>query len=194
MPRLLAASTLGFALVLASTITACPAPAPQEPGVGQPAPRYAGVTLDGTTFELAAHRGEVVLVNVWATWCPPCRDELPELARIHRDFEPERFTVVAISVDDEDAEPRVRSLARRLDLPFPIVLDPRSHATSRFLARAFPTSLLVDREGSVVWRRSGLIRPNDNELGPILRRTLNQRAPIDGPKTEPTTESATPDR
>ncbi|TPV96372.1 MAG: TlpA family protein disulfide reductase [Myxococcales bacterium FL481] len=174
------------ALGLVGTL-ACSPNRSGQPGLGAPAPRYAGVTLDGSTFELAANRGSVVLLNIWATWCPPCREELPELARIHRAFHEQRFTVAAISVDDAHHEPRVRALARDLELPFPIVLDPRSLASSRFAARAYPTSLLVDREGVVVWRRAGMIVPHDGDLHPVLRRTLNQRGPV------PTERGATVD-
>ena len=156
----------------------CGSRASDNQGVGRPAPRYAGTTLTGEIFDLSARRGDVVLINVWATWCQPCREELPELNRLHETHASQRFSVAAISIDEQRAEPRVRRLVDELSLSFPVVLDPRSYATSRFDVQVFPTSLLVNRAGTVVWRRAGIVRPNDSELAPVLHQALNERGPL----------------
>ncbi|MEE9381838.1 MAG: TlpA disulfide reductase family protein [Nannocystaceae bacterium] len=185
------AATVAITTAVAATVASCTPNRGSQQGVGEPAPRYAGHTLRGSTFELASHRGDVVLLNVWATWCPPCRQELPELARLHRKHSDRGFSVVAVSVDNEDAVGRVRQLAEAMALPFPIVLDARSHVTGRFDIRAFPTSVLVDREGIVRWRREGMIHDGDGELAATLVHTLGSVASPSAPAT-PTSPPSRP--
>lgn len=129
-------------------------------------------SLTGEYFDLADTRGKVVLVNIWATWCEPCKQELPELARLHRELGPQGFEVVAVSVDVERKESTVRRMAKQFDLPFTVLLDPQNQSVVDWKVVGYPTSFVLGRRGEPLWRRDGLIYENDEELGAVLRNAL----------------------
>ena len=99
--------------------------------VGSKAPEIQGVTLDDARRQktLADYSGKVLLVNVWATWCEPCRVEMPSIEKLHREFAPQGLAVVAISVDDPGAEQRILDYAKELKLSFEILHDPQQVTT-----------------------------------------------------------------
>lgn len=140
-------------------------PAPAE-DLG-PAPPLVVPTLAGAPFDLAAHRGTTVVVNVWATWCGPCRAELPGFARIARDTPDVVF--VAIATDDA-GEAVVRPYAEARDLPFAVGLDPggRAVATLPGGVSTLPTTFVVNAEGRIVARHEGLLVP------PALRTLIGR--------------------
>jgi peroxiredoxin len=139
----------------------------------KPAPALVGKTLAGESFDLESLRGTVVLVNVWATWCSPCREELPELEALHREHAERGFTVIGVSVDRPAALVQVRQMVDSFALSYPIVFDPTSKAIAAWDVKGYPTSFVVDRTGTVRWRRDGLIRPDDPELTAILKLALD---------------------
>ncbi len=157
---------------LALALGACTAKSKkyEKPGLpGQVMPAVAGPTLDGATLELdelykpgARAEGEVVLLNVWATWCTPCRAELPELQRLHETLE--GVAVVGLSEDDERDEPEVRELVNELGLSYPIILDNEQRAANALGLFGYPVSFVIDRGGTIVWRRDGILKPEDPEL------------------------------
>lgn len=104
-------------------------------------------------FVLSEHRGQVVLVNFWATWCKPCEDEMPSMERLYRDLAPQGFELVAVSVDESPDE--VAAFRDRLGVSFPIALDPSQEVSRSYQTQGFPESLLVDRDGTVVERYVG---------------------------------------
>lgn len=118
------------------------------PPTGQMAPGLI-VSLDsGESFELASHRGEVVVLNFWATWCPACRAEAPQLARASRDFASRGVSLVGLSVDRMPL-PAVTRVARRLGMDFPIGMADQALARS-FSVNALPTTIVIGRSGRVV--------------------------------------------
>lgn len=142
----------------------------QGPGVAAAA--LAGTTVAGEPFSLAEQRGTVVLVNVWATWCAPCRQELPELVRLHHRHRDRGFTVVGVSVDTRRAFGPLRAMIEQFAIDYPVVFDPEQAAIAPWEIRGYPTSFLVDREGVVRWRRDGLVEPDDAELGAAIEAAL----------------------
>ncbi len=136
-------------------------------------PTVTGTTLAGQPFSSDDLRGHVVLINIWATWCPPCIAELPSLQRFNDRYGADRFTVIAVSVDGHRAEPDVRRIVAQLGVSFPIVLDPESRVVSQLAIDGFPTTLLVARDGTIVWRRDGMIEANDIEVDERIRWALN---------------------
>ena len=127
---------------------------PAPVGRGAKAPDFSLEVLDGgEPFELAKARGQVVLVNFWATWCKPCEDEIPSMERLYRSLHPEGFELVAVSVDEDRKE--VVAFRDRLGLTFPIALDPDQAVSHRYQTTGFPESLLVDRDGTVLERYVG---------------------------------------
>jgi peroxiredoxin len=145
---------------------------PGVAGVGSAAPQYQGKTLDDEYVALSDYRGKVVLLNVWATWCAPCRKELPELVALQTQHGGDAFTVLGISVDNPGARGRLQAMVRQFGLNYPIVLDPNGAGLDPFTVRGYPTSFLIGKDGTLLWRRDGLIEPNDGELAGQLKAAL----------------------
>jgi len=107
-------------------------------------------TLDtprGGKFRLSEHRGKVVMVNFWATWCPPCLEEMPAMERLYRQHKDAGFTLVAVSVDADPA--KVKPFLTSRQLTFPVGLDPRMDLANSYAVRALPSSFIVDRAGNL---------------------------------------------
>jgi peroxiredoxin len=147
-----------------------------QSSIGQPAPALAGKTIDGDELSLADLRGQVVLVNVWATWCKPCTRELPELAKLHRERSGQGFSVLGVSVDKRQLLGKVRTEVMRYELGYPVLFDPESRAIGPWSIAGYPTSVLVGRDGTIRWRRDGMIHPGDPELAKQLEAALAQPA------------------
>jgi len=123
--------------------------------VGQPAPEFVLERPDGTVTHLADYRGSVVLLNFWATWCAPCRAEMPEIEQIYQRNRERGFEVFAINLQESPTE--VQTFMADLGLSFPALLD-RDGGTSRaYRARALPSSFLIDRKGTVQYVRIGTL-------------------------------------
>ena len=104
--------------------------------------------IDGVTHSLADYRGQVVLVNLWATWCPPCKAEMPTLQTFHDKYLDKGFTVIAIN--DGDPTPDVLQFVDDYELTFPVWLDPNYTATEdAFKTMNLPSSFIIDRKGTV---------------------------------------------
>jgi peroxiredoxin len=105
-------------------------------------------TPAGKTFQLSEHRGKVVLVNFWATWCPPCREEMPAMERLWKQHRERGFVLVAVSVDSDPT--LVTPFITKGRFTFPVVLDPKLDAANAYGVRALPSSFVVDRQGHLV--------------------------------------------
>ncbi len=119
------------------------------------APQLTLFDISGVQHSLAAYRGQVVLVNLWATWCPPCKAEMPTLNQYYKDHAAEGFVILA--VNDGDAAEAVRSFAQAYGLSFPVLLDPTYLASQVFKVRSLPSSFVIDREEVVRLRWVGEI-------------------------------------
>src|SRR5690606_2860792 len=125
-------ATLPVLLVLALA-AACGGPADYRPvATGDRAPDYAAATLAGDTISLEGLRGQAVLVNSGATWCPPCREEMPELQALEDEYGPRGLRVVGVSIDGRGAEDAVRSFLEDYGIAFTILHDPDERVTRRF--------------------------------------------------------------
>jgi peroxiredoxin len=120
-----------------------------------PAPQLRLTDLQGKPVSIEDYRGQVVLVNNWATWCPPCKTEMPELQAYHTAHAEEGFAVVAI----ESGEPadQVGTFVRELGLTFPVWLDPQGSALEAFQNFDLPSSYAIDREGMIRYSWTGAI-------------------------------------
>jgi len=106
-------------------------------------------TPNGATLRLADYKGKVVFLNFWATWCPPCKEEMPAMERLYQRYKDRGFVVLAVSVDSEGA-PIVTPFVQEHTLTFPIGLDPKMTLADRYGVRGLPTSFIVNRTGTVV--------------------------------------------
>ncbi|GAC1309028.1 MAG: TlpA disulfide reductase family protein [Vulcanimicrobiaceae bacterium] len=115
---------------------------------GGPAASYAIKTLDGADDSLERYRGRIVLVNLWASWCAPCRSETPALERL---FEENRTRgLVVLGIDQGESEAAASTFAREMRLTYPILLDEQQQYGRAYAAIGLPTSLVVDRTGHIV--------------------------------------------
>ncbi|MBI3094972.1 MAG: TlpA family protein disulfide reductase [Rhodocyclales bacterium] len=137
------------------------------PGV-PPAPTLVLPDLDDKPVDLARYRGKVVLVNFWATWCPPCRKEFPSLSRVRKLFRPADFEVLAVNVG-EDPETAF-SFAGAVD--FPILFDRDSTTMARWQVRGLPSTFVVDRRGRLALLAVGGREFDDPAIVAQLRELL----------------------
>jgi thiol-disulfide isomerase/thioredoxin len=137
---------------------------------------------DGEALNIANFRGRIVLLNLWATWCGPCRKEMPTLDRLQAKFGGSEFEVVAISIDRQGL-PAVKSFYEKLGLTtLRIYLDPSGKVVFDLGAFGIPTTLLIDREGRELGRVAGAVRWDSPEVEAVIRRYLNSKATaIPGP-------------
>lgn len=98
---------------------------------------------------LASYKGDVVLLNIWATWCAPCRAEMPSIERLHREFGPRGLKVVAVSVDDPGQQKAVRDFARELGLTFEILHDPTHDIQKAYQTTGVPETFVLGRDGVI---------------------------------------------
>ena len=138
--------------------------------VGAPAAPLVTTSLSGEKVSLEALRGRPVILNVWATWCLPCLEEIPELVKLHRRHGAEGLAVVGVSVDAGSAVDNVRSFVAQHEIPFAIWLDPEERISQAFGVRGVPATLVLDRQGRVLLRREGPITAEDPEVAEALER------------------------
>jgi len=155
----------------ATTATAAAEPEMREAVLGKPMPAYTAKLLDGSPFDIGRERGNVVLLNLWATWCGPCRYEIPELEKLHVDLSAQRFKVVGVSVDEGSPED-VKAFVVEQKMTYPVVLDPDGKLADIFRSTVLPTSVLVDRQGKVVWKKLGIVNSKDEELVKAIEMAL----------------------
>jgi len=119
-----------------------------------PAPDFVIENLSGGDTGLADYKGKVVLLNFWATWCMPCRAEMPSMEALWKKYKEQDFVVVAISID-EGSKKRVETFTEIFDLSFPVLLDPDSKVNDLYKVSNMPTSFLIDRNGRIISRIVG---------------------------------------
>lgn len=142
---------LGIAWTLASTaqaadVTGGRVPSPRE---GFAAPGFELNLLGGGSVELSALRGKVVVINLWASWCPPCRAEMPAIQRVYDAHKDRGLEIIAVNTTFQDNEAAAAAFVNEFGLTFPIALDRTGEVSNRYLLRALPTTFFVDAEGVI---------------------------------------------
>jgi cytochrome c biogenesis protein CcmG, thiol:disulfide interchange protein DsbE len=139
--------------------------------IGAPTPAYTAITLAGGEVRLGAGADTLTLVNVWATWCASCREEMQDLERIHRDYRGRGLRVVAISVD-AGSERLVRRIAEAEGLSFTVVHDQAARIQSVFQVMGVPANYLIGRDGRLIWQHTGGIHGATGPARSAIERTL----------------------
>jgi cytochrome c-type biogenesis protein len=135
--------------------------------VGDPAPAYAAPDLAGDTVALRALHGQAVLLNIWATWCAPCREEMPELQALHERFADRGLRILGVSIDASGAEDPIRYFVADYGLSFTILHDPAESVSRLFRTNGVPETFLIDTQGRIAHRWIGRFEPLS---GDALRR------------------------
>jgi len=169
-PRALA---FGFGLLLLASVVAPSAAAGLE--AGSPAPRFAAPALEGPgTLALGDHRGKIVYLDFWASWCAPCLTGMPLIDDLREEFDPKDFVVLAVNVDGDPDQAR-KLLARR-PVGYASASDPAGELPERFGLRTMPTSYLIDRTGTIRYVHEGFRKSDVDVLRREIRKLLAQEA------------------
>lgn len=139
------------ALLLAACVSvAGPASAVE---LNQPAPDFTLKSLSGKNLKLSEMAGKVVLVNFWASWCDPCREEMPLLNALHNKYEPLGFTVLGVNVEEDVAG--ALTFLKNVPVDFPVLLDSSNRVSKQYQVIAMPTTVMVDRDGKLRYLHKG---------------------------------------
>ena len=120
-----------------------------RPGRAQAAQPFEVATPEGGKLSLSEYRGRVVLLNFWATWCEPCKEEMPAMERLYQKHRGQGLVVLAVSNDPEGSIQRVARFIKESGFSFPVGLDPRLKVASLYRVRVLPSSLVIDRKGTL---------------------------------------------
>lgn len=164
--------TSGLALLRADSAAAAAGSGPLPgPAVGAPGPSFALPTVEGQTFRLTDVRGHVAVLNFWATWCEPCRDEIPGLIVMQEDLRDAGLRVVGISIEDDGRE-AVSSFTEAFPFNYPLLIDGRFVAADYGADVVVPTTVVLDRRGNIAARLYGAVDRDSLEahVRPLLAR------------------------
>ena len=142
--------------------------------VGSQAPPLVATTLGGAKRQktLADYKGKVVLLNVWATWCEPCRVEMPSIEKLYHEFGPQGLVVVGVSVDDPGSEDRIRDFVKEYGLTFEILHDPAQQTKTNYQVTGFPETFVIGREGTIRKKVIGAADWSSNANRALIRELL----------------------
>ena len=142
-------------------------------GQGVKAPQFKLRDLNGRTVRLSDYKGKVVLINFWATWCPPCRAEMPDLVRLQHDYAKQGLQIIGITYPPERKD-RVRRFARSLKVNYPIVLGTREIKARFSSEETLPLTVVINRDGTVSEIISGILLHEefDEKIKPLLIKNL----------------------
>ena len=163
-------------VLVALAWAACAVPdfKPLQPG--DKAPAFTASTLDGEEFSGADLVGSPYLLNIWATWCAPCRHEMPELQQLHDTFSGQGFQVVGVSVDDRGSRETIREFLAEVGIDFPIYHDPSWEIQDLYGLLGLPGSFLMDAEGRLVRRWTGPFKPMAEDVQEDVRKLVGPAA------------------
>jgi peroxiredoxin len=179
-----------LALALGMLALAVGAACNKDPGpqVGQPVPDFSLPDLEGRIHRLSELRGKVVVLNFWATWCPPCVDEMPSLERLNDSLQSKGVEVVAVSVDERFSD--IGEFVEKYRVSFTVLHDDGKKVSRSYQTFKYPETYIVDREGRL---RSKVVGPRDWSAPTVIRdmvELLKEESPKEGspPETPAPTE------
>lgn len=142
--------------------------APEKMEQGKPAPNFTSAALSGGKTALTDYAGDVIVVNFWATWCPPCKAEMPGINAFYERHQADGLVVLAVNA--RESESLVRPFIEANQFTFPVLLDPAGSVVNQYQVRSFPTTVIIDRDGIVRHVQIGLISEEELEsiVAPIL--------------------------
>jgi cytochrome c biogenesis protein CcmG, thiol:disulfide interchange protein DsbE len=167
---LVAVAAIGFGItrVLGNELTPL--------GAGTRAPDFPAVTLDTPPVQksLADYKGQVVLINIWATWCQPCRVEIPSIERLYQTYGPKGLKVVAVSIDDPGTESAIRAFARDMRMSFQVLHDPTGEIERAYQATGYPETVIVGKDGVIRKKIAGATDWDSEGNRRLIERLLEE--------------------
>ncbi len=139
---------------------------------GQAAPDFALKSSTGENLRLSEYRGDVVMVNFWATWCGPCRQEMPLLDQLYSRYERVGFTLLGVNIDDNSS--KAMNMVQELGVSFPVLFDSRKEVSKLYQVDTMPATVLIDREGTVRYIHHGYKPGYENEYLDQIRSLLRE--------------------
>jgi len=136
------------------------------------APSFTLTTLDGKTSGLSAYKGQVVMLNFWATWCGPCQQEIPLLDQMYKKYKPAGFALIGVNVDKE--APAVKELLARKPVSFPVLLDPANQVSKAYHVDEMPSSVIIDRKGQIRYIHRGYKPGDENDYQDRIRQLIRE--------------------
>jgi len=142
---------------------------------GQPAPDFSLASIDGQTLTLSSYRGKAVLLNFWATWCEPCKIEMPWFVELQRQYGPQGLQVVGVAMDDTDPKD-IADFAKKMSVNYPIVLGKEAVGDQYGGIPYLPSTFYIARDGKVMNRVNGLV--SRSEIEGDIKRVLGTSDPV----------------
>ncbi len=139
---------------------------------GGPAPPFTLAALTGQQATLSQYKGQVIMVNFWATWCGPCQQEMPLLDQMYKKYKPAGFTLIGVSVDKDTAP--VKDLMARKPVSFPVLLDPANQVSKAYHVDEMPSSVIIDRKGEIRYVHRGYKPGDENEYQDRIRQLIKE--------------------
>jgi len=118
-----------------------------------PAPDFTLKSNSGSNLRLSEFRGEVVMINFWASWCAPCRQEMPLLDELYKQYQPMGFTILGVNVEEDSAQ--AKRMLKNIPVNFPVLFDNTSDVSKLYNVVAMPSTVLVDRDGNIRYLHQG---------------------------------------
>lgn len=137
-----------------------------------PAPGLTLQTFDGKKVSLSDYKGQVIMLNFWASWCGPCRQEMPELNKLYDTYKKAGFVLLGINLDDSKAA--VDKALQKTPVTFPVLLDPQGKVAELYKNQAMPSSYFIDRDGNLAYLHQGYRPGEEAEYKKIIRKLLAQ--------------------
>lgn len=140
---------------------------------GSAAPNFEGKTLKGNNIKLSDYLGNVVLIDFWASWCPPCREEMPELIKFYKLHKDPKFELIAVNIDNDNNNAKLFLNKLFPEPPFSIVMDDSQKIPALFNIEAMPTTIFIDKKGKIRYQHDGFkksyVKVFNEELSQLLK-------------------------
>jgi peroxiredoxin len=140
--------------------------------VSGPAPDFTLKSNQGKNLKLSEYRGEVILLNFWASWCGPCRQEMPELEKLQARYQDYGFTILGVNVE-EDAS-KADKVLKKTPVSFPILYDTSNKVSKAFDVRAMPSTVMIDRDGNMRYLHKGYVPGDEDEYAKWIKKLIRE--------------------
>ena len=138
--------------------------------VGKQAPDFTLTALNGAKVSLSQFRGKPVLINFWASWCIPCREETPDLVKAYKTHHADELIILGLNLTSEDTLPDIKAFVEEFQMPYPVLLDQEGKVMSLYHVQGIPTSVFINRQGVITYIQIGKLTAEqiDKYLAEIL--------------------------